>query len=124
MMKRKMTRPSVCDLEEKVKDSCLYMRKEIAGCSLQTDAALKKSGRGSYDYRVEMNENIVLLKWVDNKAVHLISTYKRQEPLENVRRWSVAAKHVNVPRPAIVKEYDTFMGDVDLHDMLVPIYRK
>ena len=66
----------------------------------------------------------MLLKWFDNKAVHLISTYKSQEPIENVRRWSVAAKqHVNVPRPAIVQEYNTFMGGVDLHDMLVQLYR-
>ena len=99
-------------------------KNRLAGCSLQTDASLIKSGRGSYDYRVETNENIMLLKWYDNKTVHLISNYKSQEPIENVRRWSVAAKqHVNVPRPVIVKEYNTFMGGVDLHDMLVELYR-
>ena len=65
----------------------------------------------------------MLLKWYDNKTVHLISNYKSQEPIENVRRWSVAAKqYVNVPRPAIVKEYNTLMGGVDLHDMLVELY--
>jgi DNA excision repair protein ERCC-6 len=97
---------------------------KLAGSSLQTDASLKKSGRGSYDYIAETNENIMLLKWFDNKAVHLISSYKNQEPIEIVRRWSVAAKqHVNVPRPEIVKEYNTFMGGVDLHDMLVQLYR-
>lgn len=93
---------------------------------MQTDASLKKSGRGSYDYRVETNENIMLLKWFDNKAVHLISSYKSQEPTENVRRWSVSAKqHLNVPRPAVVNEYNTFMGGgIDLHTMLVQLYQQ
>jgi hypothetical protein len=66
----------------------------------------------------------MLLKWFDNKAVHLISSYKSQEPIEIVRQWSVAANQdVKVPRPEIVKEYNTFMGGVDLHDMLVQLYR-
>lgn len=99
-------------------------RNRLAGCTLQTDMSLKKSGRGSYDFRVETNENIILCKWFDNKAVHLISTYISQEPVEFVKRWSVATKqYVNVPRPSIVKEYNTFMGGVDLHDMLVQLYR-
>ena len=104
------------DLAVELKKLGIYMvailrKNRLAGCSLQTDASLKKSGHGSYDYRVETNENIMLLKWFDNKAVHIISSYKSQEPIENVRRWSVSAKqYVNVPRPAIVTEYNTFMG--------------
>jgi hypothetical protein len=103
------------DLAVELKKLGIYMvgnvrKNRLAGRSLRTDASLKKSGRGSYDYRVETNENIMLLKWYDNRAVHPISNYKSQEPIENVRRWSVAAKqHVDVPRPAIVKEYNTFM---------------
>jgi hypothetical protein len=117
------------DLAVELKMLGIYMvgtvrKNRLAGCSLRTDASLKKSGRGSYDYTVETNEKIMLLKWYDNNTVHLISNYNSQEPIENVRWWSVAAKqHVNVPRPAIVKEYNTFMGAVDLHDMLVELYR-
>lgn len=30
---------------------------------------------------------------------------------------------IPIERPAIVKEYNSFMGSIDLHDMLVEIYR-
>ncbi|PNF29808.1 hypothetical protein B7P43_G10576 [Cryptotermes secundus] len=117
------------DLPVELKKLGIYMvatlrKNRLAGCCLQTDASLKKRGRGSYDYRVETNENVILLKWFDNKAVHLIYSNKSQKPIENVRRWSVSSKqYVNVPRPAIVNEYNTFMGGVDLHDMLLQLYR-
>ncbi|XP_068084847.1 piggyBac transposable element-derived protein 2-like [Anabrus simplex] len=96
----------------------------LQGCTLKTDQELKKVGRGADDYRTEVEENIIALKWYDNKSVHLASSYVGRNPVETVKRWSVAQKqHVEVPIPKIVKVYNCFMGGVDLHDMLVALYR-
>lgn len=95
----------------------------IPGCIMKADNILKKSGRGSFDYHTNQ-DNIIAVKWFDNKPVHLLSTYKGIQPVEPIERWSVAEKgYIQVPRPDIIKEYNTNMGGVDLHDMLVSLYR-
>ncbi|KAJ4438316.1 hypothetical protein ANN_14258 [Periplaneta americana] len=93
-------------------------------CTLKTDNELKKLGRGSFDFRSEAEKNAIALKWYDNKAVHLVSSYKERNPVENVKQWSVAeGKHIDIPKPKIVKKYNCFIGGVDLHDILVVLYR-
>ncbi|KAL1424608.1 hypothetical protein MTO96_020012 [Rhipicephalus appendiculatus] len=96
----------------------------LPGCSVKTDAALKKSGRGSFDVCTEVCNNIAAVKWLDNKPVHLVSSYIGSEPVDQVQRWSATTgSHVTVQQPAIVKEYNRFMGGVDLCNMLVELYR-
>jgi hypothetical protein len=71
----------------------------------------------------EAETNVTALKWYDNKPVHLVSSYKGRHPVETVKGWSVAERrHVEVPRPAMVKEYNCHRGGVDLQDMLVALY--
>jgi len=66
----------------------------------------------------------VVTKWYDNKVVHVISNYQGPLPINQVKRWSVTdKKYINIPRPTSIAEYNSFMGGVDLHDMLVEIYR-
>lgn len=96
----------------------------LPNCNFKGDKALKAEGRGSFDWRVESNSNLVGVKWFDNKAVHLLSTWKGIEPIDLVKRWSVADKaFIEVQRPNVVKQYNERMGGVDLHDMLVALYR-
>ncbi|KAF5281761.1 hypothetical protein FQR65_LT14556 [Abscondita terminalis] len=48
----------------------------------------------------------------------------RVYPIETVQRWSVGDKRfIDVQRPGVIKHYNSFMGGVDLHDMLVALYR-
>lgn len=96
----------------------------IPSCMLKSDKDLKKKGRGSYDFRTEKESNIIAVKWYDSKAVHLVSSYAGVKPVGTARRWSVKdKKYVEIKVPYIVKEYNKFMGGVDLHDMLVALYR-
>lgn len=96
----------------------------LSGCKFELDNKLKKSGRGSYDTKIDITNAIIACKWFDNKSVHVVSNYIGPEPTDQVKRWSVEHKsRIPIERPAIVKEYNSFMGAIDLHDMLVEIYR-
>lgn len=94
----------------------------LSGCQFENNKNLKKLGRESYDTKINTTNAIVACKWFDNKTVHLVSNYIGPEPLNQVQRWSIADK-LPIERPATVKEYNSFMGAIDLHDMLVEIYQ-
>jgi hypothetical protein len=54
----------------------------------------------------------------------VVSSYKGRHPVETVKRWSVAERrYVEVPRPAMVKEYNCHMGGVDLQYILFALSR-
>lgn len=96
----------------------------LAKCKMNSDTIMKKQGRGVFDSKVDTVNNIVVTKWYDNKFVHIISNYKGPYPTDIVKRWSVGVKSkIDVVRPASVLEYNSFMGGIDLHDMLVELYR-
>ncbi|XP_036412767.1 piggyBac transposable element-derived protein 3-like [Colossoma macropomum] len=96
----------------------------LAGCQLEDEKDLAKRGRGSFDVRVEKEESIAIVKWYDNRSVTLISSYCAIEPQDKVRRWSKSGKaFVEVNRPHIVNEYNTFMGGIDLLDACVARYK-
>ncbi|KAJ8353120.1 hypothetical protein SKAU_G00206870 [Synaphobranchus kaupii] len=96
----------------------------LAGCQLEDEKDLAKRGRGSVDCRVEKDDSMAIVKWYDNKSVTLISSYCAIEPEDQARRWSKSDKvYVQVNRPHIVKEYNTFMGGIDLLDACVARYK-
>ena len=96
----------------------------IGKCPLKSDKELKKSGRGSYDYAVERNSNICAVRWLDSKDVTLVSSYVAVGETDSVKRFDASSKTViTVQRPEIVREYNKFMGGVDLCDMLLELYR-
>ena len=95
----------------------------VKGCNMMDEKELKTKGRGSFDFRVNQEDNIIV-RWYDNKAVNLLSSFVGVEPVGKVRRWDRKAKtYLMVPRPAIVESYNTFMGGVDLVDMLCALYK-
>lgn len=96
----------------------------VYNCTLQSDSDLQKIGRGTYDFRVEQNNNFVAVKWHDTRAVTLVSTFAGPEPTSKVRRWDKKQKkHVEVDIPFTVREYNSFMGGVDLLDCFLSKYR-
>ncbi|KAK0141498.1 PiggyBac transposable element-derived protein 1 [Merluccius polli] len=62
----------------------------LPNCNLEDEKSLKKKGRGSYDVRVEGNHNICAVKWYDNKAVTLVSSFAGPEPLQKIQCWDKA----------------------------------
>lgn len=96
----------------------------LRGCELLNDKQLRKNGRGSYDYKVDNENRVFILKWYDNKPVLLSSTYVSDEPVSEISRYSNEKKQrVSIPCPKIVKDYNQHMGGVDLADMLIALYR-
>jgi len=83
-----------------------------------------KSGRGQFEELVNKRNNIVLVRWNDNKPVHLISSYTGSQPVQKISRWikeQCMRSMVNCPK--IVTIYNKNMGGVDLADMLASLYR-
>lgn len=88
------------------------------------DNQLKKKGRGSYDFRTDTDNNIIICKWWDNKGVLCASNYIGIEPLDTCNRFDRKNKVKLTPsRPAIIKEYNEHMGRVDKADMLLSLYK-
>lgn len=91
---------------------------------LKSEQQLKKEGRGAFDAWTDPNAGVSIVRWYDNRAVTLSSTYVATEPVCEVRRFDrKAAKKVSVKCPAIVNHYNHHMGGVDKFDMLMALYR-
>ncbi|XP_041356143.1 piggyBac transposable element-derived protein 3-like [Gigantopelta aegis] len=73
---------------------------------------------------VEEKTNTVCLRWVDNRPVSLISSYVCADPVGQARRWNrKEKKYETVDKPAIVEEYNKFMGGIDLLNMCTSMYK-
>ena len=83
-------------------------------------ASEKLMKRGDFDFRSTPN-GITAYKWMDSKAVHLISNYHGTETTTVQRREKNGSKKV-VTCPQVVKDYNAYMGGVDKHDMLRQLY--
>lgn len=80
--------------------------------------------RGECEEVVSADENICILKWKDNRGVLLTSTAFGSEPTSIVPRWEKKSRqYIDVSCPAIVKNYNAFMGGVDTCDQMMENYR-
>uniref|UniRef100_A0A3P9CGC1 PiggyBac transposable element-derived protein domain-containing protein n=1 Tax=Maylandia zebra TaxID=106582 RepID=A0A3P9CGC1_9CICH len=114
----------LCQLSKTTKFLLITSPQPHVFVSLKMKKSLAQRGRGSVDARVNKEESMVIVKWYDNKSVTLISSYCATEPQDTIRRWSKSGKaFVEVKRPHIVKEYNTFMGGIDLLDACIARYK-
>ncbi|KTF95432.1 hypothetical protein cypCar_00001006 [Cyprinus carpio] len=97
------------------------LRRSLPNCNLEDEKSLKKKGRGKFDIRVEGNHNICTIKWYDNRAITLVSSFAGPEPVQKIQHWDKATKTIiDVERPYIVGTYNKHMGGVDLLDSFAP----
>lgn len=96
----------------------------LHGCPLEGNKVMQKNGRGSVDYRVDLNSGIIIVKWVDNSVVQLASNFVGVEPMGMIERWErVPKERKSIECPNIVSVYNKNMGGVDLADMLIALNR-
>ncbi|KAJ8913370.1 hypothetical protein NQ315_008762 [Exocentrus adspersus] len=94
-----------------------------AHCPLQPTKTLEKMPSGSYDFSFDTNNEVLLVKWIDNKCVCLASNFDYVEPLATVPRWNVKEKaRQQIPQPRVINNYNQYMGGVDHHDWLLEKY--
>ena len=70
---------------------------------------MKKKGRGAFEEKETKHDGVQLkaVKWYDNRAVTLLSTYASANPTVSVRRWNRKQKEaVEVTCPSIVQIYN------------------
>ncbi|GFR09354.1 chimeric ERCC6-PGBD3 protein [Trichonephila clavata] len=76
---------------------------------LELDVVLKKKERSSFDYRIDVNGNIVD-RWYDNSVVTAASSSTGVNPLSHVNHYSQAEKKkIQVQQP---KKYTTSLWEV------------
>ncbi|XP_064631655.1 piggyBac transposable element-derived protein 3-like [Lineus longissimus] len=62
------------------------VRKNRLGvCPFTSDKLMERKGRGTMESFVENNSNVVAVKWYDNKAVTLLSTYAGEQPSDKCK---------------------------------------
>lgn len=94
------------------------------GAKLSTEKELKAKGRGTSEMKVRNDSKQIVVRWYDNKSITFLSSIHGKEPEDTCRRWSAKEKrHIDVPRPNIVRLYNTNMGGVDMADRMISYYR-
>lgn len=91
---------------------------------LLSDKEMKKQGRGHCDNVVSENGSVCVVKWQDNKPVHMASNFVGVGLCDTAKRWDKQLKrHVDVNRPEVICAYNNGMGGVDLLDQFISYYR-
>ena len=82
----------------------------------------KQWDRGQY--KVIYHKDIVAVVWKDNKGVCVLSNIHLVEPTHQVKRWCKQEhKYTHVTMPALIDDYNSNMGGVDMIDKMVGAYR-
>jgi DNA excision repair protein ERCC-6 len=85
---------------------------------------MKKKERGFYDYRFETNDELLYVRWNDNKPCTIITNHDSILPTTSVKRWSREKKcKIDIDQPMVFKNYTNGMGGVDRFDQCLSSYR-
>jgi len=83
----------------------------MQNCPLMAKKDLAKTTRGECDYRQDVANDLVVVKWHDNAVVSIVSNCHGIEPLQSAARWSAKEKRqATVTVPDVVHQYNRFWG--------------
>uniref|UniRef100_A0A2K6F4D2 PiggyBac transposable element derived 2 n=1 Tax=Propithecus coquereli TaxID=379532 RepID=A0A2K6F4D2_PROCO len=93
-------------------------------CPLKDPKELKKMKRGSFDYKVDESEEIIVCRWHDSSMVNICSNAVGIEPVRLTSRQSGAAKtRTQVHQPSLVKLYQEKVRGVGRMDQNIAKYK-
>ena len=102
---------------------CTFRATRLKDCPLTQQKLFEKQPRGAREVFFNVEDKFVVVAWNDTKRVVVASDFVGAEPTREVRRWSKKErKYIDVDQPAIIQTYNTFMGGVDLADMLAAMH--
>ncbi|GBP37758.1 PiggyBac transposable element-derived protein 3 [Eumeta japonica] len=79
--------------------------------SLLSDKEMNKKPRGFAQEMTSYDEDVTVVKWMDNKITHLASNFVGIGEKDLVKRWCKKDKHfIEVERPEVVRKYNHAMG--------------
>ena len=91
--------------------------------TMNSNKALKKRGRGSFDYRCG---TVYVSKWNDNSIVHICSNYSSNSthlPVHRCKRRVKGAARSRCNSASFLTQYNKGMAGVDLMERLLASYR-
>ena len=59
----------------------------MKNCPLSAEKDLKKISRVASDYRLDVDSNIIAVRWLDNKSVNLVSSFAGVKPTHSITRY-------------------------------------
>ncbi|XP_075398245.1 piggyBac transposable element-derived protein 2 [Tenrec ecaudatus] len=93
-------------------------------CPLKDPRELKKMKRGSFDYKVDEHEEIIVCRWNDSHMVNICSNAVGIEPVKLTSRYSGAGKtRTQVHQPSLVRLYQEKVGGVGRMDQNIAKYK-
>ncbi|XP_003377622.1 presenilin-1, partial [Trichinella spiralis] len=94
----------------------------IRNCPLMKPEVIMKKCRGYFEHACD--EEMYVCRWNDNAAVTIASNYHTHFPVKTVKRYSKAEKkHVDITEPNIIRQYNKYMGGVNVMDKVLSSYR-
>ncbi len=91
-------------------------RKFVPKSILFTPSEVRTLPRGTQRLAVNHEHQMIAVGWIDNKAVHFVSTADVTDTVTVLRR--VGGSKIEVKAPLAISNYNKYMGGVDRHDRL------
>ena len=87
-------------------------------CPLTSNIALKKQGRGKFDFKTDTKNDVLVCKWNDNSVVNVCSNAAGVHPISEASRYSSSEKkRVQIlTNLFLIKLWNEQMGGVDRMD--------